>query len=196
MDKRLILGILFVSVAVIISSWFWYGISRPKVHEVDTIRTAVTKIEKISVWQHGRLAIIDKNSTVFKKLASYLISTLQKVNLQAKCAVFEDKIDLLKKNGEIIVVTFSKPVNITISQQIKSQEEKYIKVNESGYRILTRVDKIVFVLDGDLAGHILTKSVDEKGYGCWAISRKGEIDKKWVYDIERMMILFETNQSD
>jgi len=54
---------------------------------------------------------------------------------------------------------------------------------------LTSVEKIVFVLEGNLEGHILTKSVGEKGYGCWAIMRNDEIDKSWISEVENFINL-------
>lgn len=44
-------------------------------------------IDEISLWQSGKEKVIEMNT----KLANDLISTLEKMNTQATCAVFEDE---------------------------------------------------------------------------------------------------------
>jgi hypothetical protein len=135
----------------------------------------------VCFWDHGELVSLRNASKDFDDI---LLHTVKKVNLQAKCAFFEDRVNLLKQNGKVIELIFDKPVNITISQWIEPEERKHIPTDAKGYRILTNVKKIVFVLEGDLEGHILTKSADIEGYGCWAVGKDGEIDKSWIEKVE------------
>ncbi|MDF2956649.1 MAG: hypothetical protein OD814_000271 [Candidatus Alkanophagales archaeon MCA70_species_1] len=150
-------------------------------NETVVAHTAVAKMEKISLWQIGKEKVIEMDT----KLANNLISTLENVNLQGTCAIFEEDVEKLKQEGRIIEITFREPINVTISQWIKPEDRNHIPINASGYRILTNVEKAVFVLKGDYEGNILTKSADVKGYGCWAISKDGEIDKNWISEVEK-----------
>jgi len=70
-----------------------------------------------------------------------LISTLENVNLQGACAIFEEDVEKLKQEGRIIEITFREPINVTISQWIKPEDRNHILINASGYRILTNVEK-------------------------------------------------------
>jgi hypothetical protein len=135
----------------------------------------------VSFWNHGELVSLRNASKDFDGI---LLCTAQKVNLQAKCVIFEDRVNLLKQNGKVVEIIFDRPINITIRQWIRPEERNHIPTDANGYRILTSIEKIVFVLEGDLEGYILTKSANEMGYGCWAIWKDGKIDKSWIEEIE------------
>jgi len=99
----------------------------------------------------------------------------------------------LKQEGRVVELTFREPVSITISQWIKPEDRDYIPTDTSGYRILKNIEKVVFVLEGRYGGHILTKSADIEGYGCWAIIKDGRADKifdfSWVIDVGRAVLV-------
>jgi len=83
------------------------------------------------------------------------------VNLQARCAIFDEDVERLKHNDKVVELIFKKPINVTINQWIEPEERVHIKMDEKGYRILQDVKKIFFVLGG---GHILIKH--REVYGC------------------------------
>lgn len=130
-------------------------------------------VENVSLWDHGKFTPLNTS----KGLVGYLLYTVQKLNLQADCAFFEDEIVLLKQNDKVVELTFGKPVNITVDRP----EERN---NVSEYRMLTNVESIIFVLDGDLKGYILIKSAGTKYYCCWAIQRNRKIDESWINEVE------------
>jgi len=182
MDKK-VLAVMFAAGIIVTGIWllFFFNTAVHEHSEVSVAHTAVAKMEKISLWQFGKEKVIEMDT----KLANNLISTLEKVNLQGTCTIFEEDVEKLKQEGRIIEITFREPINVTISQWIEPEDRNHIPINASGYRILTNVEKIVFVLKGDYEGNILTKSADVKGYGCWAISKDGEIDKSWIKEVEK-----------
>ena len=190
MNKKLLFGIL--AVVMVIAGWWLFGFNRAAVHEHSetvVVHTGVSKIEKISVWQFGSERIIEQSEEEYTKLANDLIPIIEKANLQGKCAIFEGDVALLRSQGKIVEVNFKEPVNITISQWIRPEERNHTPTNTDGYRILTNVGEVLFVLEGRYEGHILTKSADKTGYGCWAIGREGsnEIDKRWVDEVNKII---------
>ncbi len=189
MNKKLLFGILAVAI-VIAGWWLLFGFNRAAVHsETVVVHTGVSKIEKISVWQFGSERIIEQSEEEYTKLANDLIPIIEKANLQGKCAIFEGDIALLRSQGKIVEVNFKEPVNITISQWIRPEERNHTPTTTDGYRILTNVGEVLFVLEGRYEGHILTKGADKTGYGCWAIGREGtnEIDKRWVDEVNKII---------
>ncbi len=174
-DKRWLLGIFVIG--IIVAGLYFH--ERPSENHSD-VRLGVF------LWENGKKEFIaGKNSP----LADYLIKMTEKVNLQAKCAFFEDRINLLKQNGRVIEVIFDEPINVTISQWIRPEERYHIPTDENGYRVLVNVEKVVFVLRGDLEGHVLTKSAGRAAYSCWAISKDGEIDEAWIDEVEKALKL-------
>jgi len=187
MNKKLFFGILTISIAVI-GGWLLLSNINP-VHEyseTSVAHTAVAKIEKISVWNHGKEDIFPLTSIKppYTKLGNLLLSIIENTNLQAKCAFFDEDVDMLKNLEKVVEVKFKEPVNITISQWIEPEDKHYIPTNDKGYRVLVNVEKIVFVLEGRFRGHILTKSANMQGYGCWAIKKDGKIDSSWINEVE------------
>ncbi len=132
-------------------------------------------VENVSLWDHGKVVYLENQCG----LSGYLLYTVQRANVQAKCAVFDEDVEILKNQGKVIEVEFKEPVNITISQWIKPEDRKYIQ-----NRVLVNVEKIVFVLEGKFGGYILTKSANMQEYRCWAIRKDGEIDKSWIGEVE------------
>ena len=144
----------------------------------------VSSFKQINLYGNGKI----KSLNEIEGSADVLLSILQKLNLQARCVFFEDRINQLKQNGKIVELVFKKPVNITISQWIEPEERSHIP-NANGCRILTSVKSIVFVLEGDMKGNILIGREWKEGisYGCWAIKKplSNEIDKTWIDKINQ-----------
>ena len=144
-------------------------------------------IQNITIYDHGIEIHYKQSESIYGGLVHVLLYTVQKANLQGKCTIFEVDVNLLKQQGEIVEVDFKEPVNITISQWIRPEDRNHILTDERGYRILTNIEKIIFVLKGRYEGHILTKSVDEVRYGCWAIAKDGMIDKSWIDEVKNII---------
>jgi hypothetical protein len=144
-------------------------------------------VENVSLWDHGSLTSLNTS----EGLSGYLLYTIQRLNLQAKCIFNEERVNQLKQNGKVIELNFKSPVNITISQRIEPEESDHILTDKNGYRILENVKGVLFVLDGDLKGHVLIGREIRGGlsYGCWAISKplSNEIDEGWVNEVENAL---------
>lgn len=177
-NKKLLFGILAIAIIVAVLHVGHYYFSNICYLRPFSQMPWVAQIQNVSLYDHGKVGNIEG-------IADELVYVMQRLNLQATCAIFEEDVERVKQEGKIVEVVFKEPVNITISQWIEPEDRGYIPTNASGYRILTDVEKAVFVLRGDYEGHVLTKSVDVKGYGCWAILKDGEIDKSWVGEVEK-----------
>ena len=168
--KRLVIGIV-IGVLVVIVIGFVVTINQP----ADTNYTLPSYVKSITFYDKGQVKPVGYT----EGLSDLLILTLQSVNIQAKCVLTQDDVNRLKANGKLVELVFSKPVDITIAQWVKPEDRSYIPTNESGYRVLKDVETVIFVLEGDLKGHILTLGKSEF-YSCWAILRNGSIDKSWT----------------
>ena len=169
--KRLVIGIV-IGVLVVIVIGFVVTINQPNRSTNDTLPSYV---KSITFYDKGQVKPVGDT----EGLSDLLIHTLQSVNVQAKCVFTQDDVNRLKANGKLVELVFSKPVDITIAQWVKPEDRSYIPTNESGYRVLKDIETVIFVLDGDLEGHILT-SGKSRFYSCWAILRNGSIDKSWT----------------
>jgi hypothetical protein len=147
----------------------------------------MSKVKDVSLWQNGGPVSLNSLEGFLGKLATIL----EKINLQAKCVFFEERINQLKENGKVVEMDFNSPVDIRISQWIEPEERNRIKTNNQGFRILKNVEKVIFVLKGDLEGNILIgrKWQGKVSYGCWAIrkAKSDEIDKSWIDEIEKQI---------
>ena len=136
---------------------------------------------EIFLWENGKEKFLAGENS---DLSSFLLQTLHKLNLQARCAFGEEHIQEIKQNDKVIELRFRHPRNITISQWVEPEERYHIPTDEKGYRILENVENALFILednlDEGLEGHILVGHEVEGriGYSCWAIQQEGskEID--------------------
>ncbi len=174
-NKKLLSGILAIAVVVAVHHYFSTGCYLTPFSQPSWI----SQIQDISLYDHGKVSNVEG-------VADELVSVMQRLKIQATCAVFEDDAERLKQEGKVVEITFREPVNITISQWIEPDDRNHIPTNASGYRILTDVKKVVFVLEGDYKGYVLTKSTNVEGYGCWAILKDDEIDKSWIDEVENV----------
>ncbi len=152
-------------------------------------------IENILLWVNGESKFIaDENSS----LSNFLLKTLHRVDIQAKCVFSQERVQRMKKNDTILEMSFRFPENITISQQI-GPNHSFIPTNESGYRILENVSDALFILEDnlneELKGHILVSYEEVKvegttNYACWAVREEGskEIDKTWIDEINTILL--------
>ena len=145
----------------------------------------ISQVQEISLYDHGKSRPLNDLEGIMDEL----VSVVQKLNLQAKCVFSEERINQLKQSGKVVEIVFKKPINVTISQWIEPEERYYIPTDKEGYRILTNVKSVVFILEGYMEGNVLigVESDDVKSYGCWVIKKpfSNEIDKSWIKEIER-----------
>jgi len=114
-----------------------------------------------------------------------------KINLQVNCTLSEEKVQEIKENNKVIVLSFRFTEDVTISQRVEPQNRDHIKTGEEGYRILKKFHKALFILEDDLdeglQGHILVYSQTE-GWSCWAIRlESGELYKTWIDEINQLL---------
>ncbi len=175
-NRKLFFGILAVGVLVAVWNLLIYD---------DKQMT-----EGVFLWEGGEEKFIaSKNSD----LGDFLMQTIHKLNLQARCAFSEERVQKIKQNSKVVELRFRNPVNITISQWVEPEERKHILADEKGYRILRNVKIALFILedyrDENLEGNILIGHEIEGriGYSCWAIQKEGseKIDKTWIYEINK-----------
>ena len=145
--------------------------------------------ESVFLWENGKEKFLAGQNS---DLSNFLLQTLHKLNLQARCAFGEEHIQEIKQNNKIIELRFRHPRNITISQWVEPEERYRIPTDEKGYRILENVENALFILednlDEGLEGHILVGHM--VGYSCWAIQQEGskEIDKTWIDEINKIFL--------
>lgn len=151
--------------------------------------------ERVFLWENGESKFVaGENSS----LSNFLLKTLHRVDIQAKCVFEEERVQRMKKNNRILEMSFRFPENITISQQI-GPNHGFIPTNESGYRILENVSDALFILEDnlneELDGHILVSYEEVKAegttnYACWAVSEEGskDIDKTWIDEINSNLV--------
>ena len=163
----------------------------------DESNTPTTsKVEQINLYQDGEVRSLNE----LEGIPDVLLTTLQELDLQARCAFSQERIDEIKQKDTVMELIFKKPVDITISQFVEPEERHHIATDENGYRILERVKTAIFVLEDKLneglwahvlVGHLIPPKMGsghEKewtGYSCWAIRQEesNEIDSSWVYEI-------------
>lgn len=151
----------------------------------------ISKVEQINLYQDGEVSSLNE----LEGISSVLLTTLQKLNLQARCAFSQERIDEIKQKDKVVELIFRDPVDITISQFIELEERHHIATDEDGYRILEKVKIAIFVLQDNLeeglTAHVLVGSVYEGkvGYGCWAIQQEGsnELDKTWLDEVNKIL---------
>lgn len=149
----------------------------------------------VYLWENGTGKFVaDENSS----LSNFLLKTLHRVDLQAKCVFEEERIQRMKKNNRILEMSLRYPENITIIQQI-GPNHSFIPTNDSGYRILENVSDALFILEDnlneELKGHMLVSYEEVKvegttNYACWAIKEEAskEIDKTWIDEINSILL--------
>jgi len=152
-----------------------------------------TMTKEISLWQDGEEQVIHplENPKRYIQTGDLLVESLHKLNLQARCAFSQERIDEIKQKDTVVELIFRDPVDITISQFIEPEDRHHIATDEDGYRILEKVKSAIFVLEDNLNeglwAHVLVGSEYEGkiGYGCWAIQQEGsnELDTSLLYEI-------------
>lgn len=155
--------------------------------ESESIGSIISKVKQINFYQDGEVSSLNE----LEGISGALLTALQELNLQARCAFSQERIDEIKQKDTVIELIFREPVDITISQFIEQEERHHIATDENEYRILERVKTAIFILEDKLNeglwAHVLVGSEHEGkvGYGCWAIQQEGsnEIDSSWVYQI-------------
>lgn len=154
----------------------------------------ISKVKQINLCWDGEVSSLDE----LKGISSVLLTTFQKLNLQARCVFSQERVDEMKRKDKVIELIFRKPVDITISQFIEPEERHHIATDEDGYRILEEVKIAIFILedklDEGLEAHVLVGSVHEGkiGYGCWAIKQEGsnELDKSWRNELNEGLKIY------
>ncbi|MEM3602841.1 MAG: hypothetical protein QW222_02045 [Candidatus Bathyarchaeia archaeon] len=128
-------------------------------------------IRSVFIWENGEEHFVAGPDS---DLCNYLIQTIHRLNLQAKCVFTEERIQEIKLNDRIVELRFRFYENITIAQWVKPEDRDYIRTDENGYRILQKVKNVLFILEDNLAegleAHVLVYSLNE-GWSCWAIRR-------------------------
>ncbi len=150
-------------------------------------------VEEIVLLGNGKKEPIDPKSEEGTEIASLLTRKLHELNLQAKCAFSKEEIQEIEQKDRSIRLFFKKPIDITISQWVESEDRYHISTDKNGYRILENVGTALFIIDNldeGLEAHVL---IDHKikgriGYSCWAIKKEGsqEIEKNWIAEIYRI----------
>jgi hypothetical protein len=127
-------------------------------------------------------------------LTEYLLHTLQRINVQARCVFDDEQVEEIEKSMKVMRLRFRFYDDINISQWIEPEDRDHIKTNETGYRILEKVKYAIFILDSNknesLIGLILIKSYSssEDYWGCWAVEKDGQLDTSWIVEIERFLL--------
>ena len=200
MNRKLLFGILAI---VIVAIAGWYLLNYPtevvtfEHHEVKESETPLPHswqlmTESVFLWENGKEKFVAGENS---DLSNFLLQTLHKLNLQARCVFSEEDIQEIKQNDKVIELRFRHPMNITISQWIEPKDRHHIPVDGKGYRILENVKSALFILednqDRGLEGHILVGHEVEGriSYSCWAIRQEGskEIDKTWIDEVNNML---------
>jgi len=145
-------------------------------------------LRRVFLWENGVERFVAGPES---DLCNYLLQTFHKVNLQGRCVFDEERIQKIKENDKVIVLSFRFTEDFTISQWIEPKERDHIKTDENGYRVLEQVRKALFILEDNLneglQGHILVDSQTE-GWSCWAIQlESGELDKTWIDETNKLL---------
>ena len=145
-------------------------------------------LRRVFLWENGEERFVAGPNS---DLCNYLLQTFHKVNLQGRCVFSEERIQKIKENDKVIVLSFRFTEDFAISQWIESKDRDHIKTDENGYRILEQVRKALFILednlDEGLQGLILVYSETE-GWSCWAIRlESGELDKTWIGETNKLL---------
>jgi len=136
-------------------------------------------VEKISLWEDGEEQIIVPESSRYIEMGRMLITTLHKLDLQARCVFSRERIEEIKRTDKVVEIAFKQAADFPISQWIEEEERSHIPTDENGYRILENVSSAIFILedtvDEGLEAHVLVGSEFEGkiGYSCWAVKQKG-----------------------
>lgn len=152
-------------------------------------------VEKISLWENGEEQIIDPEGSAYIEMGRMLITTLHKLDLQARCVFSRERIQEVKRNDKVVEIAFKQADDFPISRWIEEEERSHIATGENGYRILENVRTAIFVLedtlDEGLGAHVLVGSEFEGkiGYTCWAVKQEGseDLDRSWVAEIEEII---------
>ncbi len=147
----------------------------------------ISEVEEINLYQDGEVSSPDR----LEGISGILLTTLQELNLQARCALSQERIDKIKQKDTVAELILREPVDIIISQFVAPEERHHIATDGNGYRILEKVKSAVFVLEDNLNqglwAHVLVGSEHEGriGYGCWAVQREASngLDISWVCEI-------------
>ena len=179
----MIIGLVLMA-ALVDSIW---PVTTANPEENESNVPIISKVEQINLYQDGEVSSLNE----LEGISGVLLTTLQELNLQARCAFSQERIDEIKQKDKAVELIFREPVDITISQFIEEEERHHIATAEYGYRILEEVKTAIFVLEDNseegLEAHVLVGSeYDSKiGYGCWAIKQKEskELDKRWCDEL-------------
>jgi hypothetical protein len=153
-------------------------------------------VEKISLWEKGEEQIIAPEGSGYTEMGRTLITTLHKLDLQARCVFSGERIQEIKRNDNVVEIVFKQADDFPISQWIEEEERSHIPTDENGYRILENVRTAIFVLedtlDEGLGAHVLVGSEFEgkiSYYSCWAVKQEGseDLDRSWVAEIEEII---------
>lgn len=147
-------------------------------------------VRRVFLWEEGESKFVGGPDS---DLCDYLLQTLHRLNIQARCVFSEERVKEIKENEKVIELSFRFYEDVTISQWIEPEERDHIKTNETGYRILEKVKSALFILenslDEDLEAYILIGSLTDDNWSCWAIKEDGnnKLDKSWVEEIGRYL---------
>ncbi|MCD6402761.1 MAG: eight-cysteine-cluster domain-containing protein [Candidatus Aenigmarchaeota archaeon] len=183
-NKKLLFGVLAIVIVVVVVHHYFS--SRCYLRPFSQLPW-IFQVQEVSLYDHGKFRSLNDLEGIMDEL----VSVVQKLNLQAKCAFSEERINQLRQNGKVVEIVFKKPINITISQWIEPEERYYIPTDKEGHRILTNVKSVVFILEGYMEGNVLigVESDNVKSYECWAIKKpfSNEIDKSWIKEVETVI---------
>ncbi len=144
-------------------------------------------LRRVFLWENGVERFVAGPDS---DLCNYLLQITRRLNLQLKCYFSEEKIKQIKMNDKVVELNFRFYENITIAQWIEPKERSHIETDEEGYRILRKVQCALFILEDSLneglEGRVLVYSLTD-GWGCWEIREDGELDKKWIGEVDELL---------
>jgi len=197
-SKLISIGLVLMAMLITVSGCA-VGTANPGENESNV--PSISKVEQINLYQDGKTSALNE----LEGISGVLLTTLQRLNLQARCVFSQERVDEMKQRDKVIELIFREPVDITISQFIEEEERHHIATDKDGYRILEKVKIAVFVLEDNLneglKARVLVGSVHEGkiGYGCWAIQQEGsnELGKSWCNELnEGLKTYSETSEQE
>ena len=106
MSKKLLFGILAISI-VAIAGWYLLSsqteVVTPEHHETEESETSLPPAwqlmtESVFLWENGKEKFLAGQNS---DLSNFLLQTLHKLNLQARCVFSEEHIQEIKQNNNL-----------------------------------------------------------------------------------------------
>ncbi len=119
----------------------------------------------------------------YNELVTELVRIISKLNLQAKCAFSEERIDEIRRGSYAVELILREPGNFTVAEWVKPEDRDVIRTDERGYRVLLVRDAL-FVLDGEYRNKVFLSS-GAGDWTCWAVS-----DYDWTPEVDRLVERF------